>query len=278
MKPVRGYCHAGNIRSAVSPTSSGRLSEAQSAALCCGRAEFRPWGARGFTPGPLGKPEGDGDASPAVGLGVKPQFSGNRRSLLYLLSSFQISGCLPIPNAVMISLIHSPEKSMHPNHDQIKPLRKRLAVTILLLLLLLPLPLKAEEPSPLRLDRKVVPTAQAIDLILDAGRSDYTGAVRIDLQVNETTDSFRFHAEELKLTAVRLKRKRRAVPIRHERGEGGLVIVKGAKPFRKGSYTLEVRFSNRFNRQASALYKVETGGEAYLCTQFEALDDRKAFH
>ena len=166
---------------------------------------------------------------------------------------------------------------MRPNHHRVSSLKKLLAVTILLPLLLLPLPLKAEEPSPLRLDRKVVPTAQAIDLILDAGRSDYTGAVRIDLQVNETTDSFRFHAEELKLTAVRLKRKRRAVPIRHERGEGGLVIVKGAKPFRKGSYTLEVRFSNRFNRQASALYKVETGGEAYLFTQFEAWDARKAF-
>lgn len=166
---------------------------------------------------------------------------------------------------------------MHPNHDRIKFLKKLLAVTILLPLLLLPLPLKAEESSPLRLDRKVVPTSQTIDLVLDAGRPDYTGSVRIDLRVDEATDSFRFHAEELTLTSVSLKRKRSAVPIRHESGEGGLVIVKSAKPLRKGNYTLEVRFSNRFNRQAAALYKVETGGESYLFTQFEAWDARKAF-
>src|SRR5581483_3436642 len=42
---------------------------------------FDRGGPGGETPGPLGTPEGDGDASPAVGLGVKPQYSGNRNAL-----------------------------------------------------------------------------------------------------------------------------------------------------------------------------------------------------
>src|SRR5581483_8257923 len=70
------------------------LSEAQSAMLYRGRAEFRPWGARGFTPGARGSRRGrifSGPpksllfgvklGGPAVGLGVKPQFSGNGNRL-----------------------------------------------------------------------------------------------------------------------------------------------------------------------------------------------------
>src|SRR5690348_4788283 len=58
-----------------------------------------------------------------------------------------------------------------------------------------------------RLDHVVVPTAETLRLDLDAGKPGYTGSARIALKVATATDSFQFHALDLKLEKVTLRGK-----------------------------------------------------------------------
>jgi alanyl aminopeptidase len=129
-----------------------------------------------------------------------------------------------------------------------------------------------------RLGRDVVPTRQAVRLVLDADKPDYTGTVSVALQVRRSTDAIRFHARALTVDAVTLT------------GPQGAVVVKGidkprpdqarvtlAKPLVPGAYMATISFHNNYNTRAVALYKVETGGHSYLFTQFEATEAREAF-
>ena len=128
-----------------------------------------------------------------------------------------------------------------------------------------------------RLSRDVVPTAESVRLVVDAAKPGYTGTVRIDLRVNAATDSFQLNARKLRIETASLSGKGAAIPVT---GAGALnerVTFRAAAPLAPGDYTLEIGFSNDFNTRAVSLYRLETGGEAYTFTQFEADDAREAF-
>jgi alanyl aminopeptidase len=135
----------------------------------------------------------------------------------------------------------------------------------------------ANDASSLRLGHNVVPTFEAIDLKLDADKRDYSGFVRIDLQVRRKAASFKFHAENLQLDSVVLKNEAGTVQISNHAEEAGLVSVTPEIALSPGKYTLIVAFSNRLDTHATGIYRVETGGNGYIFTQFEAWYARKAF-
>ncbi len=128
-----------------------------------------------------------------------------------------------------------------------------------------------------RLGRAVVPTFQAVRLELDPRKPNYSGWVQVELQVSQATRSFHFHAEEMELKAVRLRGKAGPIELSHRVGERGLVTATVQTPLAPGSYALEIEFTNDFDTHAVGLYRLETGGESYSFTQFEADDGRKAF-
>ncbi|MBI4553618.1 MAG: ERAP1-like C-terminal domain-containing protein, partial [Candidatus Latescibacteria bacterium] len=129
----------------------------------------------------------------------------------------------------------------------------------------------------LRLDPNVAPTFEGITLQVDADQPDYTGSVHIELQVKKTTNAFKFHAAGMTLRSVVLTGDRGVVRFSYRAGQTGLILVTTESPLTPGRYTLDIEFSNPFNTQAVSLYRVETGGQAYAFTQFEAQDARKAF-
>ncbi len=146
-----------------------------------------------------------------------------------------------------------------------------------LTLFLLPI---AAVGSDVRLGGDVVPTFQAIDLVLDAGRDDYRGTVRIELEVKRETDSFRFHSEGPELTSVVLKNAagtKDLIAASHEAEGEDLVRVTTGAPLATGAYTLEIAFTNAYDTQAIGLYRMEKDGAGYLFTQFQADDAREAF-
>ena len=51
----------------------------------------------------------------------------------------------------------------------------------------------------MRLGQDVVPTFQSIRLKIDADQKDYSGSVRIDLEVRKVATTFAFHAEGSKM-------------------------------------------------------------------------------
>jgi len=140
-----------------------------------------------------------------------------------------------------------------------------------------PQPAGPASPDPGRLDPRVAPTSQTVELELDPREESYRGSVTIELQATARTDAFRFHAQDLVLERVALSAASGPIAVATEPGEDGMVLARTRPPLDPGKYTLAVDFSARFNRQAVGLYRMQQGGESYLFTQFEAMDARKAF-
>ena len=129
-----------------------------------------------------------------------------------------------------------------------------------------------------RLGTDVLPTAEAVHLTADPRKDDYSGSVVVDLDVKKATSKFLFHAQDMTLTSVKLTKGESAIDVTHEQGDEGTITVTTAKPLTPGKYSLAIDFTNKYNRQAVGLYKMNTkDGAPYLFTQFEAIDARRAF-
>jgi alanyl aminopeptidase len=154
----------------------------------------------------------------------------------------------------------------------------RLAPALLATLLLLPAPAPAQDgAAPGRLGRAVVPTSQSVELHVDADRADYSGLVRIELDVRESTDRFRLHSEGSALGAIVLTAGGKAIPVEAAEVGSGNWELRAPAPLPRGACTLEIAFTNEFDTHGSGLYRLETGGHGYVYSQFEANDAREAF-
>jgi alanyl aminopeptidase len=137
--------------------------------------------------------------------------------------------------------------------------------------------------SDLRLGHSVVPTAERIELVLDADKPDYTGRVHIDLDVRESVREFRLHAEDMTLDRITLVPAANAddpaaaLTLTPTTGTIGLVTLAADRPLTPGAWVLRIDFANQYNTDATGLYRMQQDGAGYLFTQFEADDARQAF-
>ena len=143
-------------------------------------------------------------------------------------------------------------------------LRTLLLLTAALALTVIPRAGSAEVAD--RLSGDAIPTFQAITLNLDAAKTDYTGNTRVMVRIPKATKTIHFHAQEMKLTRVVLKGKGKSWPLATSEGAWGFTTATAASQIPAGSYTLEIDFSNDFDRRATSLYRVESGGNAYTFT------------
>ncbi len=134
--------------------------------------------------------------------------------------------------------------------------------------------------DPLRLTRDVEPLAQAIELSLDPAKDDFSGRVRIDLLVHQSTTAFRLHALGPTFTSATLADlagRSLTLTAAITEADLGLVTLTAPAPIPPGTYTLMIVFKNTFNRAGVGLYKTISRGDPYLFTQLEARDARRAF-
>lgn len=127
--------------------------------------------------------------------------------------------------------------------------------------------------DPLRLDRAVEPFTQSLELQLDPEKDEYTGKTLIELQFNNATNRFRFHAKGIDLGRATLAHQE----VTLKRGEADLVIGTTAQIVPTGLHRLEIAFSNRFDRTGAGLYKSVSKGVSYILSQMEPTDARRAF-
>ncbi len=132
-------------------------------------------------------------------------------------------------------------------------------------------------PPAMRLATDVIPTAQAIELRLDADRPDYSGKVTVELEARRASDRFRFHSEGPEITRLALRGSEGEIDAAWEAESDEVVAVRTAAPLEPGAYTLEIDFTNPFDTQAVSLYRMEHGGAGYVFSQFQADDAREAF-
>ena len=135
----------------------------------------------------------------------------------------------------------------------------------------------ASAAEAVRLGHDVVPTFQAVELEVDADRTDYRGSVTITLRARKATDHFDLHAQDMDLTSVALEGPAGTVGARHERVDSERVRIVAAEALSPGEHTLRIAFEGPFNTQAVALYRMEQDGAGYAFTQFEENDARGAF-
>ncbi|MDH3252007.1 MAG: hypothetical protein OEM41_04395, partial [Ignavibacteria bacterium] len=127
----------------------------------------------------------------------------------------------------------------------------------------------SENSDSLRLSAAVVPVFQSFTIQLDPDSSQYTGSTCVEIEVREETSTFRFHAEDVKLSSVTLQGKTGQIPCILTAGRYGLTTVTTGSALEPGGYTLQLEFSNLFDTTAVSLYKVERSGKYYVFSQFQ---------
>lgn len=139
------------------------------------------------------------------------------------------------------------------------------------------LPTLASAADAGRLPEGVRPTFEAVSLDLDPKKADYTGSVRVELEVEAPLSTFAFHAEEMEVTSLTLSGAGGPVAVKHAPAPYGQETVTADAPLVPGKYVLEAAFKNDYSTKGLSLYKMTAGGEDYLFTQFEADEARGAF-
>lgn len=134
----------------------------------------------------------------------------------------------------------------------------------------------AHSKASYRLPDEVRPTGQSILLRLDPAQETYSGSVRLSLRVSATVDAFALSAEAMTIVSLTLTGPEGPVETTFEIEPRDLRI-RPRNPLAVGTYELEIGIEDDYNTNAVGLYRVESGGNAYLFTQFEADDAREAF-
>ena len=129
-----------------------------------------------------------------------------------------------------------------------------------------------------RLDPNVQPVFQAVDLVVDPRESDFSGTVSIDVKIERPASRIVLHAQDLDITSVAvLERRETERNSRVETVDESRISVSVDTPLPAGTHRIDLEFTNDFDSQAVALYRVDFEGESYAFTQFQATEARKAF-
>jgi len=128
-----------------------------------------------------------------------------------------------------------------------------------------------------RLDPNTHPTLQQMELFLDPSQTAYSGVVNIDLNIQQATSTFRFHAQEMELTFITLIHNMDTLSVKTTFGPENVVIASTQAKLSPGEYRLKISFQKEFNQQTVGLYRVTYEDNHYLFTMLEAVDARRAF-
>lgn len=128
-----------------------------------------------------------------------------------------------------------------------------------------------------RLGRDIDPVAQRVALRLDPRQPGYDGTVTITVEAQRPFGEIVLHALDLSIQSVHLAGGTVQVAAKWTSEEDGRLRVLLPERVPSGLYQLTIRFENEFDTRATSLYRLESGGEWYAFTQFEADDAREAF-
>ncbi|MEZ4394205.1 MAG: M1 family aminopeptidase [Polyangiales bacterium] len=135
--------------------------------------------------------------------------------------------------------------------------------------------LPAEPAGPL--PEGVTPLRYALSLEIVPSRDRFRGEVQITARLDRAVTGLWLHGRDLEVTSAEVSRVGVARAARWVPGERpGVASLRWEGPLGPGEVTLRLAYTAPFNRQLEGLYRVDSGGDAYAFTQFEALSARRA--
>jgi alanyl aminopeptidase len=139
---------------------------------------------------------------------------------------------------------------------------------------------RTTEPEPDgRLPGDVEPVAYRLELEIVPTGTVFSGHAHIDLEVHHPARAIYLHSKDLALSQIQVSvpgaAARTAQP--SALGEGGLLALTLSEPLPVGPAALDIDYRASFDEHLRGLYRVESAEHAYVFSQFESIDARRAF-
>jgi puromycin-sensitive aminopeptidase len=130
-----------------------------------------------------------------------------------------------------------------------------------------------------RLDPAVRPLSYDLHVRVDPRKDRFSGTARIELQLDEATDTIEVHAVDLDLETAQAAGEHGPVRIRRRKADKDresihLVL---ARPLPAGRAVLELAWTGPIRDDLRGLYLARSGKRRYAVTQLEATDARRFF-
>jgi cytosol alanyl aminopeptidase len=135
----------------------------------------------------------------------------------------------------------------------------------------------ADAEADYRLPAGITPTYQAIELVLDPSKPDYTGETTISVTIENATDSIALHQLKLDLTSITLSSGDDSRILQSSIGEFDINWLTDGAEIAPGEYELRIEFSGRHSKDSLGMHRVTFEGNDYIATQMEAMYARRAF-
>ncbi len=136
----------------------------------------------------------------------------------------------------------------------------------------------AATPPALRLGNDVQPEHMSLDLALSPEKTDFSGKVEAELQINSAVDHFWLNAAELTVTDAKLVENGKTLQAQVLPGGEDFVGFQFPSTLQPGKARLSVSFTGKVNlRSSEGIFQSKRGQDTYLFTQFEAISARRAF-
>jgi len=144
-------------------------------------------------------------------------------------------------------------------------------------LLVSPAVVYADDDVDHRLPAGIAPTYQAIELVLDPSKPDYTGTTTINVSIDQTTDRIALHQLNLDLTTITLTSGEESRTLQSSIGEWDINWLTDGTEIAPGDYELQIGFSGRYSTDSLGMHRARFEDNDYVFTQMEAMYARRAF-
>ncbi|MGA8030367.1 MAG: M1 family metallopeptidase, partial [Bryobacteraceae bacterium] len=136
----------------------------------------------------------------------------------------------------------------------------------------------APQPPTLRLNHDVQPGHIWLDLTLSPEKTDFSGKVRMDLQINNAVDHFWLNAADLSITEAKLEQNGQTLTAQIVPGGTDFVGFQFPSTLTAGKARFSLSYTGKVNLKSSGgIFLSKQGQDRYLFTQFEPIDARRAF-
>ncbi len=125
-----------------------------------------------------------------------------------------------------------------------------------------------------RLPTHVRPTRYQVDLTTDPDRTEFSGSVRIHLDVQSETDVVEMHSRDLTLDQAQIGQNKLGIELDPTRQ---IVRFRSPEKLPKGAAVLSVAFKGALSPSMHGIYLATDGSSRAVCTQCEATDARAIF-